>query len=459
MSSDGKYLAVGTWMSDDEYNEEDGSIQIWEVASGRCVNLLKDDYAGIGWLDYPCALQWSPDNKRLGVTLNTNQVSSFNPFGMTVKALATAGVTNGWDTPPAWCWIKDSSCFAISCFGNSELPLCICKTNMTRIDESNAKWFKEREGDSEANEEIEPEFQPYTVCHATRNSNLVFGYNNHEEIYGINIKTGQLAWELNSASPVGFSPLDDFFVYLEDEHIQIADLNTGKVKECIPNVESIQGFEFAPNSQRYAAYGENRITIWDYNKKVATFELDSSLLIQDYFECELRPIAFNTSGDKIVCLLDNGDIQVWSLKDGVPSKILTYPSKATGIYWGEALVGVSGEALIFFKEDGTLIRTCDKAAQIAAYNEVYDTVGSPLEIGDEDWMTYGDSSSLYPFKYKEQAEWLVALETGNIISSCKGLKELDPHLSYTWKNKYAWPVSWRKTTVYDTMAQAKVQHI
>ncbi len=396
MSSDGKYLAIGTWMNEGEYNEEDGTIQIWEIASGRCVNLLKDYYAGIGWRDYPCGLQWSPDNKRLGAAMNTNKVSSFDPFGKTVKPLATASVTDGWGEPPAWCWVKDSSCFAVSCWGDSKLPLCICKTNKAKIYEDGAKWFQDIEEDSED----ELEFEPYKLCYATKNGRLIYGYNTHEEIYAIDIKKGQPVWQIFVDLPFGFSPLDDFFVYLENNAIQIADLNTGEVIESISNVKAVEGFEFAPNSQRYVAYGANKVTLFDYNKKVVAFKLASHLLIPDCLEAEVRPIRFNRSGDKIACLLDNGNIEVWSLNGEKPTKTLTYPSQATGIYWGEALVGVSGEKLIFLNEDGTLIHACDKKAQIEAYEEIDNKGAIPSEMEDQ--------------------------------------------LSYTWKNKYAWPTSWRK---------------
>ena len=248
--------------------------------------------------------------------------------------------------------------------------------------------------------------------------------------------------------------MDDFFVYVGHREIQIADLNTGKVKESISDVEGVEGFEFAPNTQRYAAYGQNKITVLDYNKKVACLELEANLLVHNYLESELRSVRFNKSGDQIACLLEDGDIEVWSLTGEEPTKILSYSSTATGIYWGEALVGVGSDSLVFFKEDGTILHTCDKKAQVEAYDEADSNIASPLEMDDEDLTDYYTTSPLYPLKNNDEVEWLVAVETGVIVSACKDKKELDKHLSYTWKNKYAWPVSWRENVIYDTMEQA-----
>jgi WD40 repeat protein len=195
-------------------------------------------------------------------------------------------------------------------------------------------------------------------------------------------------------SPVEFSPLGDFFVSLRNNEIQIVELNTGIVQEVVSETILADGFEFAPNSQRYAAYYDNSILIFDYNKKVFEFELSSDLYLQDYYKSELRSIRFNSSGDKVACLLADGEIVIWSLVDSVATIVMSYQSKAMGLYWGEVLVAVGRNTLEFFKEDGTS-HCYNKNAQTEAYHEL-------------------------------------TSETNGLVN----------HLANTWKHKYAWPVSW-----------------
>ncbi|MFC8943309.1 hypothetical protein ACFT1B_35060, partial [Streptomyces griseoincarnatus] len=86
----GRYLATGSWVGDNYHRG--GALQIWEVASGRCVNVLD-------------RIQWSADSTRVGLAYDTNQVGVFDPFdahSAHTYPLASASVTDGASRPPAW---------------------------------------------------------------------------------------------------------------------------------------------------------------------------------------------------------------------------------------------------------------------------------------------------------------------------------------------------------------------
>lgn len=99
----GRYLATGSWVGDDYHRG--GALQIWEVASGRCVNVLDRIEGGVGWPDHDDVIQWSADSTRVGLAYNTNQVGVFDPFdthSTNTYPLASASVTDGGSRPPTW---------------------------------------------------------------------------------------------------------------------------------------------------------------------------------------------------------------------------------------------------------------------------------------------------------------------------------------------------------------------
>lgn len=111
VSAEGRFLAVGSGGASDV----DGTIQVWEIGSGRCVHTLTGIHEGIGFSgDEPRRLRWHPSGERVGATFATNQVGVFDPFGDDPEPTAwpDAG-TETDDTSPAWCWRSDGRQLAV----------------------------------------------------------------------------------------------------------------------------------------------------------------------------------------------------------------------------------------------------------------------------------------------------------------------------------------------------------
>ncbi|MES4900763.1 MULTISPECIES: hypothetical protein [unclassified Streptomyces] len=121
----GRYLATGSWVGDDYHRG--GELQIWEVASGRCVNTLHRVEGGVGWPDRDDVIQWSADGARVGLAYNTNQVGVFDPFDSATYTypLASASVTDGASRPPAWSLAPDGRRAFVSTGSPCSLKGCV----------------------------------------------------------------------------------------------------------------------------------------------------------------------------------------------------------------------------------------------------------------------------------------------------------------------------------------------
>jgi hypothetical protein len=97
LSPSGTHLATGDWG-----DGESGTVQVWEVVTGRCVNVLQRIDGGVGWDGYARTMQWSSDGLHLGMAFRTNAVGVWDPFGESSEPRAEAQVTNGASRPPAW---------------------------------------------------------------------------------------------------------------------------------------------------------------------------------------------------------------------------------------------------------------------------------------------------------------------------------------------------------------------
>ncbi|MEU9116160.1 BRCT domain-containing protein [Streptomyces sp. NPDC048483] len=121
----GCYLATGSWCGDDYHRG--GALQIWEIASGRCVNVLDRIEGGVGWPGHTNTLQWSADSRRVGLAYNTNQIGVFDPFDDTTHTypIASASVTNGGNRPPDWALAPDGRSAFIESASSCAIKGCV----------------------------------------------------------------------------------------------------------------------------------------------------------------------------------------------------------------------------------------------------------------------------------------------------------------------------------------------
>jgi WD40 repeat protein/predicted DNA-binding WGR domain protein len=451
MSPNGEYLAVGTWVGDNY--EEGGTVQIWELSTGRCVNLLKERYGGIGWPDYPYMLQWSTSGRYLGAGINTNMVAKLNPFSASASPLATACITNGWSRPATWTWQGAEDAFAISCWHNSEIPLGITSNKKLNSYEDNAKWMAPKLSASIKTQLNGDDLEPYKWCSATPDGQFVYGYNGHRQVYCIDVKSKAVAWVKQIGKPVGFNPSGNFMVYQDSDKLILAAIRTGIVESKVNCSISIKGIGFSADGKRYVVYNESTLLIYEGQSEIARLTLKNKLAKEARSASELRVVQFDPTGNKLVVLLENNKAQTWCLNT---KEILNeFDCYGAGIYWGESIVGLGEYGIRFYKETGVLIQACDKDLQAKAYNELYDQQ-PPLRIGKKDWASKYEVAPNYPLNHNGRKAWVAVIPTGVVIGTELTVEILDQHLSYTYQNKYAWPYRWGGgADIYPTLYTAK----
>lgn len=455
ISPDGKYLAVGTWVGEDY--DTGGTLQIWETATGKCVNMLKESYGGIGWPDYPDCIQWSPDSRHIGAAFNTNGVGKFDPFSDNPSPLSQAYVTDGWSRPPSWCWLADGKAFMISAWGNGGTPGGICRTDIRNCYEDDTKWFSKTLEKHIKSQVSEDDLQPYKWSKATPDGKLVYGYNRHSQIYAIDLKTKKMVWFRKLPRQVVCGGSDSYFLhYNTGKRITAYHVNTGKRAQVIDHDDSVSHMCISPDSSRLAVVSGTNITIYTGFKKSHSFSIANEPMGFSPHYSELRPFSFSPDASHITFLCNTSKVETWSL--GKTAKLVhsfSVPTFMDGIYLtSDRVVTVGGNGIGFWNYNGQQIHIFNKDNQTKAYNELYQEVNGPLHTGKYDLAEDFDINPNYPFLGKEKAEWLVALKTGLVISSSEDPFELDKYLSIVWNGQYTIPYRWMEPALYSNTAEA-----
>ena len=407
MSKDGSHFVTGAWVGDDY--EAGGSLAIWDVDSGACINELRVP-GGAGWPDYPDCIQWSRDGLRVGLAFDTNGVGYVDPCGAPDNVASSTYVTDGWSRPPGWCWAPDSSRVFVSCWGSrgSRLAGCIATPSAHRVE----PVFMKPVGDADE----EPPFQPFKHMRWTE-GDVVVGYNDHDEVYAIDAKNRTLIWDGKVQGARALSPDGTRFVHGTD-HIELLDTATGVARKT-EKQPAADAYFYSPSGRLLLAVQKGKAPrLLD----AGTLAEQAVLLVsidptKHYRTPDLEKVAWSPSSDKLVCITSDAKIEVWTLADQSSAKKVSLDAgKYEGVYFGvnDTVVAVSRERLWFIRAtDGTTI----------AEHGLFEFPPNDPEVG------------LPSFPNGE--EWGYAI---NGVVVAKGDYSSSVHLSVG--RRHAWPLAW-----------------
>lgn len=434
LSPDGRFFATGSWVGDDY--ARGGVLQIWDVAVGRCVNMLRIG-GGVGWPDYDGCVQWRPDGRRVGLAFDTNGVGSFDPFGKSGEPDSCAYITDGWSRPPAWAWSPNSRDVYIACWG-PDLALGAIVALVGRRPEP--RWCARTELVDPKDRDSQPRLQPMkdiTWAHPDR----IVG-RSRSQMFALDARTGALLWEGVAHPPVSFSPDGSEFA-MHPAGIVYYDAATGLPNGKLPMHLGAESLLYSRDGARLAAVVQpgNR---WGADPGIFIYERG------DYHYSPDVPAPgadesyyFSWSPDgRRAAITVGGRLQIWEL-GAAPTRLLDIaaPGGAHVAYGDGVLISHSSFGLAFLRErDGAVIGQFQPAIEA--------TGESPLALADGDVGAGWPWNPAFPI---DRTRVAAALPEGVVIGPPEArasVEEVDGKISWVVGRKWAWPWRWGDTKVW-----------
>ncbi|MFC4007468.1 WD40 repeat domain-containing protein [Nonomuraea purpurea] len=451
LSPSGRYLAVGDFGGDDY--QAGATLQIWEVATGRCVNVIDGIVGGVGWPGYGGTIEWSADETRLAVEYRASNVGVWDPFGADVEPIATVRLTyNGRPDPfalspdglRAYVMDEDSETFAsIVEFAGLETTTVPAVTD---------------------EEEDEEGFVLDWPVWSRDGKRLYGNLLNEGRLCSIDVASGEIAWIVqgdknNSWPSAAWNRDETVLAYHRDGELVIADAATGR------DIATGPGYFDVLFQTVYLSWGTRlavvvpaehdaerpRVGIVDRTGR-HRYDLDVAVRAPGG-DLKVGAWAWAPDGDRAACLTADGRIEVWSLDDDHAERLRTFdaPKKATGLHWGaeDVLVALGPTVLRFLR--------ADTGEVIGDFTLLHQPVAPrPLLLDGED---VGERIRRGPnptFALDEET-WAVAFPEGVVIAPPEREADLAAALAWAVDRRHAWPVHWGRLDVFPDAPTAAEQ--
>ncbi len=352
ISNGGEYFATGAWCGDDY--DAGGSLAIWETATGRCVNVVGRVQGGAGWPDYGGCIQWSKDDRRVGLAFDTNGVGYVDPFGNEADVDNCVYATDGWSRPPGWCWAPDSARVFISCWGYQESSLAGCIGAPSAYDSKPVYMAKTGEEGSDSEQ-----LQPFVVM-VWASDDRVVGYNRHGAVYAIDTHTRTLLWQAEAPGPVAISP-NGALIAVHDRGLKWLD---GKTGEVVADPKFVGGGDllFSPDGAYLLdiCHAENSDKVTPCVRVYKGFELlavlDCEPGTSDTWRRENVQAKISSDGTLVAVICADGVLRVFKVAD--EKEVFSLPAQeTTDLFFGvgNLIVLACDERLIFVQPTGEVL--------------------------------------------------------------------------------------------------------
>ncbi|TJZ54097.1 hypothetical protein FCH28_12890 [Streptomyces piniterrae] len=453
LSPCGRYLATGT-VTGDDYG---GALQIWEMATGRCVNVIGIQ-GGIGRPGYERSIQWSADSRRIGLAYNTHLLGAFDPFSPYLGSvtLAECMITDGAPRPVPWALAPDGRRVFVNSGSPCEVGGCIVpldsgELTWTSRDATPAHPFllAERLREDLRTEEMDAHdgvtLQADGWVRWSRDGTRLQARGESRgqaEAFVIDVASGQVSWLARIGELAVWSPDDRLLVHY-DEGLRFLDAVTGKPNGKETGHQGVSALQWGTRGDvpRLAALvGEGNASgtqpgVLIYDEDRFRYRLDVTPVEEGMVYADSW--AWAPSGDAGAWLTADGRAEVWALNGDEPQRLRTLdvPPEAAVLVWGadDVLVAMSPTSLRFLQAG---------SGEILGDFTFLHKPRLPKPLGNNYW--FFEKRHFAP----DDAAWCALFEEGVVIApDGRGRESLEAVLAWTVDERLAWPVRWGELDV------------
>lgn len=457
LSPDGRWLATGSWVGDDY--DAGGVLQIWEVATGRCVNTVTGINGGIGWPDYERTVQWSADATRIALLHNTNMVGAWDP---TVEddpdPLATIGVSDGNSRPSPYALAPDGRSVYYHSGTNGDGGLQGCLVPLGRgelywdpnrltgehpfamarqLPPAVRRAFDEDGTDDEGDEFRvgkwieDPVFSP--------DGTRLYGSNG----ICVDAATRRVLWYA-PARHARLSPDGRLVAHVTRRGLFFRDADDGRIR-CGPYVLGCpSALRWAAGTNRLAALTPGSATapptahIFDEDRYLGSVPIPHPEWEDgERWTGDRNAWAWAPDGQRAACMTSEEVVEVWDLSDPArPWRVRTMPIEDTyAVHWGadNTLVQIGATRVRFVRAD---------TGEVVGDFTFLRVPEGPRPVEGDAACDLGEKI----FTLDEHT-WAMTLDPGAVIAPPGRADDLDAVLTWAVGRRHAWPVRWGDLTV------------
>ncbi len=453
LSPCGRYLATGT-LTGDDYG---GTLQIWEMATGRCVNVIGIE-GGIGRPGYERSIQWSADGRRIGLAYNTHHIGVFDPFSPYLGSVTLAAclITDGSARPVPWALAPDGNQIFVNSGTPCEVGGCIVPMESGELHWTSrdakpghpfllADRLREdlRTGEMDTHDAVTLQADGW-VRWSRDGTRLQAqgGSRGHTEAFVIDVSSGQVRWLARVGELTAWSPDDRLLVHY-DKGLCFLDAVTGKPNGKGAGHQGVSALQWGMQGDvpRLAALvGEGNASgaqpgVLIHDEDRFRYRLDVTPVEEGMVYADSW--AWAPSGDAGAWLTADGRVEVWSLDGDEPQRLRTLdvPSETGVLLWGadDVLVAMSPTTLRFLRAG---------SGEVLGDFTFLHTPRGPKPLGDNYWFFARRHFA------PDDAAWCALFEEGVVIApDGRGAESLDRVLAWTVDERLAWPVRWGQLAV------------
>ncbi|MBT2227876.1 WD40 repeat domain-containing protein [Nonomuraea sp. NEAU-A123] len=459
LSPDGRHLAVGSRPGDDY--DRGGVLQLFEVATGRCVHAIDGIMGGIGFPDYTRSLQWSADGRRIALEYNTNATGVWDPFGTAHEPIAGAfflasGRPLGMAFAP-----EGRRAFVYG--GESDflrnVIVAMHQGSVTGPPDANQEGTEpiEFSGPSAQTRSDEPELI-LSRAFWSRDGSRVYGEATDEyAAISLDVEKRQITWilgleEEQDSAPPEWSLDERLLARQRDGKLIIADALTGETTAELPGYPGADVLCWGPGGRLAVVDPAAGIVgIIDATAGEHRHDLNVSAATSNPRGWDARSWAWSPDGERAACVTADGRIEIWSLGERPERpRVLDGISgdHGFGLEWpaDDVLIAIGPHAVRFLSPE---------TGEIVADHPFHHAPAArrPLFLTGRD---LGDQLRLNPTFALDEDTWAVAFEDGTVIARPGRDGDLDGRLCWSIARRFAWPFRWGERRIFPDPAHAGV---